>query len=76
MAKPKITRLGDPANPYTTTPKKTRARTPGEQNIASAKSQAMGTKRPVATPPRAAKKETVSPYMRARHAAIEKGMQK
>ncbi len=76
MAKPKIKRLGDPSNPYTK--KKV---TPAQQ-AASYKSAGRGAVRPGYTPP-AKKKKTVnqvdatdSPYMRARKAAIERGLRR
>lgn len=66
MAKPKITRLSDPSNPYGGKKSPTRARTAEEKMDAASRSR----NAPERAKPAPAR-EKVSPYMAARKAAID-----
>lgn len=70
MAKPRITRLSDPSNPYGGKRTPTRDRTPAEKLDAAARSRSQPERK---SPPKPATKaeKPDSPYMRARKAAID-----
>ena len=67
MAKPRITRLSDPSNPYGGKKTPTRERTPAEKMDAAARSRSQPERK--AAPAKSEKAD--SPYMRARKAAID-----
>lgn len=70
MARPKITKLSDPSNPYGGKKTPTRDRTPAEKMDAAARSRSQPERKPTPKPAANAEKPD-SHYMRLRKAAID-----
>lgn len=73
MAKPRITKLSDPSNPYGGKKTPTRARTAAEKMDAISRSKAQPERR--SPPKREEKERELSPYMKARTRAIDNAVE-